>query len=156
MNYLYLTPEDKDKVEIKIDLLKHEKELFSRKLGEAAAHGGSFPQGIPEYVVLENKIHRLEDEMILLKKILDEYEIIEIEKLPKNIITTYSNVKAENNENITTFQIIESIISKEKDGIKIVSPKSPVGSAFLGKKKGEVAKVNLPQKNEIYKILEIN
>jgi transcription elongation GreA/GreB family factor len=154
MNYLYITPKDKEKIEQGIADLKRYKELFSKKLGEAAAHGGSFPQGIPEYVVLENKIHRLEDEMQILSKILHQYEVADLEKFPKNIITTRTLVKAEKGDDVEALYIIEPFLAKDSPA-NPVSPKSPIGSAFMGKKIKQTVKVKLPIGESTYKIVGI-
>ncbi|OGM99900.1 MAG: hypothetical protein A2817_01555 [Candidatus Yanofskybacteria bacterium RIFCSPHIGHO2_01_FULL_39_8b] len=71
----------------------------------------------------------------------------------KSTVDVGSEVKIESKNGIQTFVIVGAV---ESDPLKgFISNESPLGSAFLGHKKGDKLKVKTPKGEVEYKILEV-
>ena len=71
-----------------------------------------------------------------------------------SIVSVGSGIKVESQRGVQEFVIVGAA---ESDPIKgFISNESPLGKAFLGKKKGEKVEVKTPKGSAEYKIIEIN
>ncbi len=70
-----------------------------------------------------------------------------------NVVNVGSSIKVESEKGSRNFVIVGAA---ESDPVKgFISNESPLGRAFLGKKKGEKVEVKTPKGSSEYKILEI-
>jgi len=87
-----------------------------------------------------------------IKKILDNAVII-TEEQRGNTIHVGSRIKVQSKNGIQEYSIVGAA---ESDPLKgFISNESPLGSAFLGKKKGTMLKIQTPSGETEYKVLEI-
>jgi transcription elongation GreA/GreB family factor len=152
---LFLTLKDSKRLASLIAATKREIEENSKRLGEAAAHGGSFTMGIPEYQSIDMKLRMLERKMSELDRIDRTYDKSEIAS--DNKANIYSRVDALDETGIKkSFYIYEPILTDQKlfkEKTPIVSVNSPVGQALIGKKTGQ--KVKLPPAGQTYLITKV-
>ena len=94
----------------------------------------------------------------------NEGRILELQSLLKNVTIVENNggagkvamgskIEAEVNGNLREFTIVSFNESDPADGK--ISNESPLGLAFLGKKKGDTVTVNTPKGQTEYKIIKI-
>lgn len=84
-----------------------------------------------------------ETEIIKIKDILDNYELVE-ENLKKTVITIGAKVKIEylDEKETEEVKIVTKVDSNPLEGL--ISNESPLGKALIGKKKGNVVKFDTP------------
>jgi transcription elongation GreA/GreB family factor len=155
-----ITAEDRECLVSYLERLetKHLKE--SKKLAEAASHGGSFPSFTPEYQSLEFNIHTLGDEIQKTKKIINESEIINLDDLSESEAAPYQVVSIENvnSGEISELYVIDPQIVKAKNiktDLQTASPGSPIVKQLLGKRVGDLFVVILPQGEQQYKLISL-
>lgn len=147
----YFTPEGLEKLKKELEYLKTVKRKeISEKIRHSAAQGdlkenAGYHAAKDEQGFLEGRIIEL-SEIIANAKVIKNKEKDKIQ-LGSIVLLDSSNVKDK-------FQIVESEeadISKGK-----ISLKSSLGEALLGKKKGDVVKINTPGGVKEYKIIQID
>jgi len=109
-----------------------------------------------EYDEAKNDQAFLEGRIIQLENMLKNASIVDETEIPKDIINVGSQVKVKDYE---FDEEIEFLIvgSAESDPMENkISNESPVGSALMGKKVGEIVEVQVPDGVNKYEILTIN
>ena len=139
----------------KLDYLKSVKRAeISEQIKEARAFGDLSENA--EYDEAKNEQARVETEIAQLEKLLRNAVVLEdndIDMSTVNIGTTVRILDMEFNEE-EEYQIVGSV---EADADKNrISNESPVGSALIGKKVGEVAEVTTPAGTITFKVLDIH
>jgi len=119
--------------------LKHAKELGD------LSENSEFLSAREEKLLLENRISQLEE--------LTRGAVLIHKPKGSQIIKIGSTLKVQKDSRIFTYIIVGSQDSQPGKGL--ISDKSPLGKAFLGKKPGEVIKVETPAGPIKYKILKI-
>ena len=152
-----LLPKDYEYLSQTLENLSKESKVLTKKLGEAAAHGGAVPFQIPEYQAIDDKLKVLINKAGQIKKILSESKATPFEKINEKNIGLYSLVKVGDvdTEQSSNYYIIHPELADriefETDTLP-VSPGSPVGQALIGKKPGNTVKIKLPKSKKTLKI----
>jgi len=152
-NQPYLTPEGFEKIKDELNHLKTDKRKeISVRIQEAKEQGdlsenAEYTEAKNEQAFVEGKINELTD-------IEKNAKIIE-QTNNTNIVEVGCKVKIENPDGQSQEYTI--VGSKEADPSEgKISNESPIGRAFIGKKKGEEAVIVLPKGSQTVKIVEIN
>ena len=148
----YFTPEGLDKLkkeyEYRISVLRGE---IAKRLKEAKEEGdisenAGFDAAKEAQAVNEGRIEEI-------KATLENVKVFEGSS-GKSTVDVGSGVKVESKEHGTKEFVI--VGAAESDPLKgFISNESPLGSAFLGKKKGDKVSVRTPKGEVEYKILEV-
>lgn len=105
-----------------------------------------------EYQHAKGRLRGINEKMLRLNYQLDHAEIID-SQLQKNTVQLGSTVTISKGKDEKTYQILGSTETDPKKGI--ISHNSPIGSALLGHKIGEVIKIKLADKEVEYMIIKI-
>lgn len=150
----YLTPEGKKQLEEKLQYLKTVKRpevvkkiTIAREYGDLSENA-EYDAAKEEQAMLEQQIAEIED--TLLNAIIIKKSNIDTSKV--GIGTKVKLHDLEFDEDVE-YKIIGSDESDPKKGL--ISNLSPVGSALLGHKVGEIVSVNTPNGEIKFKILSI-
>ena len=150
----YLTPEGKKQLEEKLQYLKTVKRpevvkkiTIAREYGDLSENA-EYDAAKEEQAMLEQQIAEIED--TLLNAIIIKKSNIDTSKV--GIGTKVKLHDLEFDEDVE-YKIIGSDESDPKNGL--ISNLSPVGSALLGHKVGEIVTVNTPNGEIKFKILSI-
>lgn len=150
-----MTYEGVKKLEDELTYLKTTKRKeVTEKIKEALSFGDLSENS--EYDEAKNDQAFLEGRIIQLDNMLRNASIVDESEIPKDIINVGSLVKVKDYE---FDEEIEFLIvgSAEADPMaNKISNESPVGSALMGKKAGEIVEVQVPDGVNKYEILTIN
>lgn len=151
----FLTAEEKKKLEEKLAFYKSDKRKEVTNMISAAREYGDLSEN-SEYDAAKERQAILEREISEMEDILLNCKVVSSTPASKNEIAIGSTVTLYDEEfdEEVTYKILGSTGSDPANGI--ISNLSPVGSALMGKKKGDVVSVNLPTGNIKYKVLAIN
>ncbi len=146
---IFITPEGlkKNKEELAF-LINDERPKVQEALKEARAQGdlsenADYDAAKNKQSEIENKITRLENIITnskLIKKVVGKITVVDLGE-----IVTY---KKKNGEKIT-IKIVDSVESDPFQKLPLISMKSPIGSALLGQKIGDVVKINAPKSFQV-------
>ena len=151
----YLTPEGKKQLEEKLNYYKTVRRVeVSKKIGIAREFGdlsenSEYDSAKEEQAQIEGEIREMED-ILLTCHIIEKKEGAS----DKVEIGSEVNLYDEEFDEELVYKILGSTESDPAHGI--ISNISPVGSALLGKKKGDKIKVKTDGGEIVYKILAIN
>ena len=106
-----------------------------------------------EYDAAKDNQATNEGRIVEIKDILENAVIIENTD-GSGVVRVGSSVKVESKNGVQTFVIVGAAESDPVAGF--ISNESPLGSAFLGRKKGDKFEVKTPKGVTEYKILEVN
>lgn len=150
----YLTPEGKKQLEEK---LNHYKTVLRpevvKEIGMAREYGDLSENS--EYEAAKDKQALVEAEISEMEDILLNCEVIKKKDVDTEAVSIGSSVTLYDEEfdEEVTYKILGSTESDPRNGV--ISNLSPVGSALLGHKKGEVVSVHMQSGTVKYKILDI-
>lgn len=98
--------------------------------------------------LLELKISKLEE-------VVGNARVIDESKIDTSKVSILSKVKIKNKKN--GMEVTYTIVSEEEADLKDgkISVKSPIGKGLLGKKVGDVAKIQVPAGKMDFEVLEI-
>ncbi len=150
-----MTYEGVKKLEDELNFLKTTKRKEVTAKIKVALSFGDLSEN-SEYDEAKNDQAFLEGRIIQLENMLKNASIVDETEIPKDIINVGSQVKVKDYE---FDEEIEFLIvgSAESDPIENkISNESPVGSALMGKKVGEIVEVQVPDGTNKYEILTIN
>ncbi len=149
-----LTPEGKKQLEEKLNYYKTVRRVeVSKKIGIAREFGDLSENS--EYDAAKEEQAQIEAEIREMEDILLTCQIINKQEGSSDVVQIGSQVKLYDEEfdEELEYKILGSTESDPAHGI--ISNISPVGSALLGKKKGDVIKVRTDGSEISYKILGI-
>ena len=149
-----LTPEGKKQLEEKLNYYKTVRRVeVSKKIGIAREFGDLSENS--EYDAAKEEQAQIEAEIREVEDILLTCQIINKQEGSSDVVQIGSQVKLYDEEfdEELEYKILGSTESDPAHGI--ISNISPVGSALLGKKKGDVIKVRTDGSEITYKILGI-
>ena len=148
----YFTKKGLEKLEKELEFLKKNKRMeISERIRQAASFGdlkenAAYDDAKDAQAFLEGRILELE-EAIRSAMIVDEPEKTGKVQIGSNIVVGSSDGEEK-------FQIV---LQEEVNVLEgKISYESPLGSSFLGKKKGDEVGVETPGGQKIYKIIEVN
>lgn len=135
------TREDYNKLSAELNKLKTEgRDDIAEKIKEARSHGDLSENA--EYDEAMNEQAKLEAEIAKLEADLRNAKILDEEELTTEIVHIGSKVKVYDVE--FDEEVEYKILGKSDLDNGIISDLSPVGSALMGKKVGEIAEVHTP------------
>jgi len=150
-NAAYLTPEGLKNIEAELeDLKKHRRPEAIGRLEAAKALGdlsenAEYHEAKDELSFVAGRIRELEDTL---------NNMVMIEETKKgDTVEVGSTIKVESNGKEKTYQIVGSSEADPAGGR--ISNESPLGAAFLGKKKGDLVPVETPGGTSEYTILDV-
>ena len=150
-----LTYEGLRKIEEELEYLKvvKRKEIAER-IKEARGQGDLSENA--EYDAAREEQAKMETEILVLKKMLRNAEVIDDNEVSSDVITVGSTVKLfdEDFEEEVEYTIVGSAEADPVEGR--ISNESPVGRGLLGHKSGDTVVINAPQGEVIFKVLEIS
>ncbi|MFH1194928.1 MAG: transcription elongation factor GreA [bacterium] len=141
-------------IEAELNELKNNgRKKMAERIAEARSHGdlsenAEYDAAKEEQGLLELKISKLQDSLARAR-------LIDLSSLPKGQVHILSKVTVKNLNNSKTFKYI--LVSPEEANLEDgkIAMSSPVGSAFMGAKVGDVVQAKVPAgiiKFEIMKI----
>lgn len=151
----FITREEKDQIEVKLESIKNKRAQLSKRIGEAREHGDlrentEYHAAREEQGLNEAEIRRLEHRL-KSAKVADDVEI------PKDMVFVGAVVKLRDTGNDSTelYRLVgESSGDFDQDEIE-VTVGSPMGESLLKARVGDVVKVDLPRGTKRFEIVEI-
>ena len=151
----YYTEKGLKELRQKLDHLKDiERPLASKAIGEARDKGDLSENA--EYDAAKEAQGMLEMEISKLEETLSNARIIDESKLDSSKILIHSTVKIKNLTNSATMEYKLVAQSEANLSQGKISVDSPIGKGLLGKKKGDIAEIEIPNGNVKFEILEIS
>jgi transcription elongation factor GreA len=151
---VFLTAEGLKKLENELDELKtvRRKEIAER-IKQALAFGDISENS--EYDEAKNEQAQLEERIAKLEMVLRNAKLIDDEEISTDVVSIGSRVVVNDLEydEEMEYTIVGSAEANPFEGK--ISNESPVGSALLGKKKGDIVEVQVPDGVIKYKIITI-
>ncbi|MPM90643.1 Transcription elongation factor GreA [bioreactor metagenome] len=149
-----LTQEGYNKIEEEVEYLKTVKRKEVAERIKVAISFGDLSENA-EYDEAKNEQAQVEERIVKLENILRKAVIIDESQIDSNMVTIGSTVKVYDTdfEEEVEYTIVGSAEADPYNGK--ISNESPVGSAFIGKHKGDDVEVQVPNGVVIYKILDI-
>ena len=155
MEEIFITKEGLEKIKAELENMKtNERKEVQRMIGEAKSYGdlsenSEYDAAKTKEAQLESKILELENK-IKYAKIIDEKEISTHQVQIGCLVKLYDVEFEEEVE----YRIMGADESDPLNGK--ISNTSPVGKALLGKKVGDTVKVETPDGENFYKVLNIS
>tara|TARA_Y100001968_G_C19131092_1_gene606753 strand:- start:46 stop:522 length:477 start_codon:yes stop_codon:yes gene_type:complete len=152
---VYYSFEDLKKLKMELDqLITIERVSISKQIAEARDKGDLSENA--EYDAAKEAQGLLEMKIVKLEEKIASARVVDTSKLAKDKVLLYSNVKIKNLDSGAEINYIlvpesESDIVKKK-----ISISSPIGQGLLGKKIGEIAKINVPSGSINFEIINIS
>lgn len=151
---VFLTMEGLKKLEEELDQLKSvQRKEVAERIKQALSFGDISENS--EYDQAKNDQAQLEERIIKLEMILRNARIIDEDEITTDIVSIGSKVLVKDLEydEEMEYLIVGSAEADPYDGK--ISNESPLGSALLGRKKGDVVEVEVPDGTISYEILDI-
>ena len=152
---VYYSFEDLEKLKLELHhLITNERISISKQIAEARDKGDLSENA--EYDAAKEAQGLLEMKIAELESKIASARVIDTSKLAKDKVLLYSHVEI---KNVTTGSILKyTLVPESESNIveKKISVSSPIGKGLLGKKVGEIAKINIPSGMIDFKILNIS
>ena len=149
---VYLSKDGLKKVKQELQsLIEVKREEVAEKIAEAKSYGDLSENA--EYEQAKEQQAFVEGRILELQSLIKHAQIIEGSK-SKGFIALGSTVKAEFDGEKVSYSIVGSTEANPLEGK--ISNESPIGSALLGKKKGETFTTSTPRGEMTIKILSIS
>ncbi len=135
------------------DLKMNERKAIAEKIAEARSHGDLSENA--EYDAAKEAQSHLELKIGKLENLLSRVKILEKDDIPDDEVFVLTDVKVKDlkHDEVITYTLVSPDEADfELDKISVISP---LGKALMGKKVGDVVKVEVPASVLEYKILEI-
>ncbi len=151
----YVTKEGLDKLKEELDHLKRvERPSISQQIGEARDKGdlsenAEYDAAKEAQGMLEMKISKLDD-VVANSRVIDE------SKIDTSKVQILNKVKIMNVKNKATMEY--TIVSESEANLKErkISIDTPMAKGLLGKKVGEIAKIEVPNRIMEFEIIDIS
>ncbi|HQF57161.1 MAG TPA: transcription elongation factor GreA [Candidatus Magasanikbacteria bacterium] len=149
----YMSQQTREELETELKELREIKAVNLRKRIDEARQMGDLSENA-EYHAAREELAWTQSRILEIKNILDNAEIITANEKKLDFVQIGSTIVVEVNKKEKEYMIVGA---QEADPLKgKISNESPLGSAFLGKKKGEIVEVKTPSGLQNYKIVKIN
>ncbi|MAZ56098.1 MAG: transcription elongation factor GreA [Flavobacteriales bacterium] len=152
---VYYSFEDLKKLKLELNqLVTVERVSISKQIAEARDKGDLSENA--EYDAAKEAQGLLEMKIVKLEEKIASARVVDTSKLATDKVLLYSTIRIKNltskmELNYTLVPESESNIVKKK-----ISVSSPIGKGLLGKKIGEIAKIDVPSGTVDFKILSIS
>jgi len=153
-NISYVTEEGYKKLKDELDQLEGiERPKISKQIAEARDKGDLSENA--EYDAAKEAQGLLEMKISKLKETLINSRILDASHIDNSKVQILSKVKVKNAKNNTVTQYI--IVSESEADFKLgkISINSPIAKGLLGKKQGDISKIQVPNGIMEFEILEI-
>jgi len=151
----FLTPEEKVRLEARLEELVAERPVISTRIAEARAMGdlkenAEFHAAREDQGIAEAEIRRLEER-------LEHAQVIEKGDIPDDIVFLGATVKLreDGDDEEELFRLVGEPSGDNTAEIIEVSVSSPMGEALLKARVGELVRVDTPRGIKRFEILEI-
>ena len=154
-NISYYTPEGLKKLKDELLQLEQvERPRVSQEIADARDKGDLSENA--EYHAAKEEQSLLETKIAKLKNVVANARIIDESQLDVSKILIHSNVQIKNksNEMVFSYTLVADSESDIKNGK--LSVNSPIGKGLLGKVKGDVVKINVPNGTMTFEVVEIS
>ena len=154
-SYTYLTQEGYDKLKADLDEMKTTgRQNVARAIAEAREKGDISENA--EYDAAKDAQGMLELKINELEKVLANVRIINESDMDTSEVRLLTSVTIKNRSNGA--KMTYKIVSESEADLKLkkISASSPIGSGLLGKKVGDIAKVQTPGGLMEFEIVEIS
>ncbi len=149
----YMSQEKIDELKTELSDLKNNKAPQLRKRIDEARQMGDLSENA-EYHAAREELAWVQSRIGEIQIILDNAQIIQTGQDESGKVTIGATVKVETHGKEKEFTIVGAQEANPLEGK--ISNESPLGSALLGKKKGEKVEVEIPAGTQVYKILKIS
>lgn len=146
----HLTQAKYDELARKLDRMKKSVPALAQEV-MLHAQNGDFSENAP-YQIAKAKLRGVNQRILELGQQINRAVIIK-EDGNNDIVRLGNKVTIEINSQEKTYQILGSAETKPEKGV--ISHNSPLGSALMGRRAGEIVKVQLNKKQAEYKIIKI-
>ena len=155
MDRVYLTKEGYAKIRGELVRLRSEERPVVIKAISKAREYGDLSENAEYHAAKERQMF-LEKKIMDLQDKLTRSEIIDESQMPKDKAYLGASVTLEDQK--TGKEIKYMLVSTDEADFEEnkISTQSPIGSALLGKKVGEIAEIQVPAGTFSYKIMEIS
>mgnify|MGYP001217791274 FL=1 len=151
----YYSFEDLEKLKLELHhLITNERISISKQIAEARDKGDLSENA--EYDAAKEAQGLLEMKIAELESKIASARVIDTSKLAKDKVLLYSHVEI---KNVNTGSILKyTLVPESESNIveKKISVSSPIGKGLLGKKVGDIAKINIPSGMIDFQILNIS
>lgn len=148
----YMSQEKIDSLKAELEDLKNNKAPQLRKRIDEARQMGDLSENA-EYHAAREELAWVQSRLGEINVILDNAEVILSGQDDNGKVSIGSTVKVEVGGKEKEFMIVGA---QEADPLHgKISNESPLGSALLGKKKGDKVEVKVPSGTQVYKVLKI-
>jgi transcription elongation factor GreA len=148
----YLTQEKYDEFKAELEYLKHEKRTEIARSLEFAKSLGDLSENA-EYHEARDAQARVEDRIIYLESLLKTATIVSAHDTSKVAVGTVVTLERETDREKKIFTFVGSEEADAATGK--ISVRSPLGTAALGKAKGDTFSFSTPGGSVTYKVLDI-
>jgi len=153
--YNYLTQEGYDRLIAELDEMKTQgRQDVAKAIAEAREKGDLSENA--EYDAAKDAQGMLELKINDMEKVLANARVLDASQLDNSKVTVLSKVKIKNLKN--NAEVTYQLVSESEADLKAkkISVGSPIGAGLLGKKVGEIAKVETPRGNIEFEVLDIS
>jgi len=149
----FITKEGLEKLKNELKTLKTVKrKQVIAKIQEAREHGDLTENA--EYTNAKEEQAMIEDKITELEEIIKHSVIIDKIHKKSKFVRVGSTIKVKFGDNYKVYTIVGH--TEANPGIGKISNESPIGQAFLGKKKGDIVEIKVPAGKVRYQIIEIS
>ncbi|MBI4993429.1 transcription elongation factor GreA [Candidatus Wolfebacteria bacterium] len=151
MTNFYLTKERVEELKVELNRLKKEgRSEIAAKLKRAKEYGDLSENA--EYSEAKDEQARVETRIFELENILRNVSIIK-KTSGRDNVSIGATIEVKKGSRVIKYTIVGS--NEAKPEANLISNESPLGKAFLGKKKGDSVEVQTPSGKVEYKIMKI-
>jgi transcription elongation factor GreA len=150
-HFIPMTPEGLEKVKAELSRLrKEERPNVIEAIATARAHGDLSENA--EYDAAKERQGRVEDRIAELQDKIQRAQIVETASADQILFGAFVKVQEEGGSEVEQYQLVGADESNPAKGK--MSTASPMGKAFLNKKRGDVVEVKIPSGALKMKILD--
>ena len=155
MEFVYLTKTGLTKLEA--ELIKYEQEMLPHASGnveEARKHGDLMENA--EYDAAKEELARIQQYIHQLRRKLSNVQIIDLNEIGADKVHILNKVELEDLDSGAIFNYV--LVSPEEVDIDrgLISVKSPVGKALMGRRVGDIVNFTVPAGVKCWKIVNIS
>lgn len=147
-----MSQDTREEIEAELKELREVKAVNLRKRIDEARQMGDLSENA-EYHAAREELAWVQSRILEIKNILDNAEIIASDSKKMDSVQIGSTITVKVNDKEKEYMIVGAQEADPMQGK--ISNESPLGSAFLGKKKGEEVEVKIPSGVQKYKITKI-
>lgn len=142
MEKVILTKEALEKLKLDLEKLMVKRTMISEEIKSARSHG-DLSENAEYHAAREAQSHN-ETEILKVKSLLDNYELVDTDSVIEGIITlnTIVEFKLDSSADNETVTIVSKVESDPMNNL--ISNESPIGSALIGHHVGEVVDCQTP------------